>query len=214
MEGFFRKLKGKSMPRIAGVACAAAVILSCGCFSLSNLVGERTVPAGRLQFGLGAITLDGDALPVMDLRFGLAPRWDIGTRYDGLSMAVDTRLQLLTEEVNKVNSVLELGVGTAFISAFEYIGLGFGKEFGHVCPYVHVRYLHSNVDLAEMDDESNNLVEELYIHLTTELVDVVQVFVGVEIKLGEKVSLVPEVLWVPDLDNLVMANVALNFRFW
>jgi hypothetical protein len=207
-------VKGSRMRAILKGLCAMGLVLMCGCFSLSNLVGEKTVPAGKLQFGLGVITLEGSTLPVMDLRFGMAPRWDIGARYDGLCMAVDTRIQLLTEETNKVNSTMDLGVGVAFISTFEYIGIGFGKEFGHFNPYVHVRYLHSNVDRTEMADESDNLVEELYLRLTSDLIDVVQVFAGVDIKLSEKCSIVPEVLWVPDLDNLVMFNVALNFRFW
>lgn len=188
--------------------------MSSGCFTLSNTVKPEVTPPGKLQFGLGAVTSDDGAMPIIDLRWGMAPRWDIGSRFDTFGQSLDTRVQFLTQEQNKVNGVIEAGIGVAIISVYEYAGIGFGVDLGRVSPYIHVRYLHSLVDRDEMQDDSNNFVEDLFLRLDDDLVNVVQFFLGLDIELGEKCSITPELLWVPELNDLFFINVALNFRLW
>jgi len=202
------------MRRLILVSAAAAAVLSSGCFTLSNTIKEETVPPGRLHFGLGALTSDDGAMPLINLRLGLLERWDVGTRFDTLGWALDTRLQILTEKTNKVNSVFELGVGTAFIHTFWYAGVGLGKDLGRLNPYIHVRYMQSTLDLAEMAGESNNFIVDLLTRIADEALNVMQVFVGFDMEINEKWSITPEIVWVPDLNDLLYFNVALNFRFW
>lgn len=193
------------------LACVLA--LSPGCFLLSNLMGEKVTEPGRLMVGLGALRAEGGALPVLNARYGLLPRLDIGTRFDTLGWAFDTRFQYLTQAEHSVASALELGIGTAFISWFWYAGTGIAHDYGSTVPYFHVRYIRALVALAEMSQESNNVVENLYATLPNELVNAAQLFVGVELKLGEHWTITPEAGWVPSLDNFWVLNTALNFRF-
>ena len=207
----FDHREGKAM-RVLGVL-PVVIVISGGCFTLSNTMSEKATEAGHLQVDAGALVTSGGALPILNARYGLAPRFDIGTRYDTMGWAFDTRLQYLTQEEHGVDSSLELGVGTAFISVFFYAGTGVAKDFGKTTPYFHVRFLHADVDRGEMSSESNSIVQDLYLTFTENLVNVAQLFFGVELDLGERWALVPEVVWVPQLDHWVQFNGALKFRF-
>lgn len=188
-------------------------VVAGGCFTLSNTMSEKATEAGRLDVDVGAIVTSAGALPLLNARFGLASRFDVGTRYDTLGWCFDSRLQYLTQDEHAVDSSLELGVGTAFLSFFWYVGTGVAKDFGKTTPYFHVRFMRALVDRTEMSGESNSIVQELYLTFNEEAVNLAQLFFGVELELNERWAFVPEVVWVPQLDNWVQFNGALKFRF-
>ena len=195
------------------VVALPVLLLAGGCFLLSDVVAQKTTEPGHLEVDAGVLVAQGGALPIVSARFGVAPRFDIGTRYDTLGWAFDTRLQYLTQSEHRVDSSLEVGVGTALISFFWYAGTGVAHDFGKATPYFHFRYMRTLVDRGEMSGESNNVVQELYVTFSEEAMNITQIFAGVELEINEHWYFVPEVVWVPQLDNWVQFNGVMKFRF-
>ncbi len=183
-----------------------------------NEHSAEVLEPGRFEFLLGAVVGPvGGTLPSFDAHLGIMPRVQVGTRYDILSFALDTRIELLSAEENGVDVCLEGGVGTGFLpSPFYYGGVCVSKKYHGVTPYVHVRYMEPKIDLDEGEDVS--FVGQLYVYAAEGFNRALQIFVGAEIELQRGVYLVPEAVWIPTMtdqdDRPYLAyNVGLRFRF-
>lgn len=210
--------------RAASACLLALAALGPGCFTSTNLKTAEVTPPGRLAFGIGATAVESTAVPMFDVRLGLAPRWEVGTRCDFLSVVAETRLQLLAEEPNRIDGAIELGVGSTFgvlPRPFTYGGVTVSKRVGNVAPYFHVRYIDALIDSDAVgkDEGDRDLIAEILFYMPPELDEIWQVSFGVEFSVSEKLGFIPEVLICPGLkDNagnaLAFYNLAVRFRFW
>ena len=186
-----------------------------GCFTMVNEHSAEVLQPGSFEFLAGAI-LDGrgNGLPAVDAHVGLLPRMQVGVRWDILSLAVDTRLQLLEARDYGVDVCLEGGVGTGLLpSPFWYVGVGVSKRFELVAPYFHVRYMETAIDLGS---GGGGFLENLYAYTANGLNTALQLFVGAEVEVTKGVLFVPEVVIIPTLMDdkkpYVAYNVGLRFR--
>ncbi|MHC5055081.1 MAG: hypothetical protein ACYTKD_10240 [Planctomycetota bacterium] len=215
-------LRSRVWPAVPGLALAAA--LSAGCFPGSNLKTGVVTPPGRLAFGLGGVGTEGGIAPMIDLRLGLTPRWDIGMRYDYLSYDIETRIQPLADEVNHVDLALELGVGFGahvIPKPLIYGGFAVSKKLGRMTPYFHFRYIDIKLVKTEVatDQGESQFIADLFFYVPEDMDEFPQYSVGFEYAPSEKFGFLAEVLVCPTLEDaaghpLTFVNAGMRFRFW
>jgi hypothetical protein len=218
-------VKNRTSPVVGVWTAGLLLALLAGCFPATNLKTGKVTPPGRMAFGVGATKIgDEAALSMLDIRAGLLPRWDAGMRYDFLCYVLDTRIQVLTEELNMVDAAIELGVGAGpgvLPHPLYYGGVTISKTFDRYTPYVHFRY----IDIAMLSDDfeteegDRDPVSYALFYLPEALDDITQISFGMEFEIVPQFTIIPEVLVCADLEDaaghpLMFYNLGIRFRFW
>ena len=201
--------------RYLSAVLLAAALLAPGCFSTTYLKSAEVVPPAGFSITLGGMAGDDGAAVMGEIRAGLIPRLDIGLRNDTLTTAVDVRLQaLVVEEGAPFDCSVELGVGMSGFTVSRYAGICVSRDLGGITPILGYRYVDGTVDEDDIDDEGSEFAEEIIRLLLVEAFPAHQVFAGFELELGRRVSLVPEVMYIPNFDDYVQVNLGLRVKLW
>ena len=202
----------------APVAAMALVMTCAGCFTMTNAKSGKVVSPGA-SFSLGGTFLENDVAPIVEVRVGLVPRWDYGYKIEALCHVMDTRMQILDDANNNVDLALEGGVGLSLVRSFGYGGIAVSKDLGTWNPYCLLRYVDmAGITWEDIEDTEGpaGVLEALLLYVPPEMDAFWEIFLGVEIELGDNVSLVPELLVAPQLtknDNwFTVFNVGLLFK--
>ncbi len=188
-----------------------------GCFTTASLKPADTNDPGMVSLTAGAMSGEGGAA-IVEIRLGLLERTDIGIRHDWTSTSLDLRVQILdTETGGPVDCSLEGGAGFAGWTTFKYAGIFFSKDLGGFTPIIGYRYVDGpdpgSDDVDDAIDEDDTFAEELIELLLDETYPVHEVFLGAELAIDEDVTLVVELLWLPDLDNYTQVNAGIRIEF-
>ncbi len=195
----FRSAVSRAVP---GLVLAAA--LSAGCITTSSLSSPNVLPEDGFAYTIGAKTVPEVSVggPVMAFRWGVGDGLEIGGGMEMATMTFGARYQFLRSEQHFVDATIEAGMGMLiFILPTYYVGVGLGFDFGTpeggFAPYVNYRWTGlSLVDTSDLSDPDNN--DDFSI---STIDGWGQVTVGVELRLSERLALIPEVSWLQDLEG-------------
>jgi hypothetical protein len=196
-----------------------AAVAGTGCFTTTNMKTAGISPG--FTFAAGATSIGGEPVPVGEARLALLPGWDLGARLDFISMVADTRIQFLTEERHRLDGAVELGVGSSFgvlPRPFYCAGVMLSKRLDGWTPYFLARYIDIAGLRDDVADEDANIVVEILLYMPPQLDDFVEYFLGAEVKAGEHLAFVFEVMTIPELEDQdgdppVFLNAGVRFGF-
>ena len=207
------------MKSVLAAAAVLSALLAPGCFTTTHLKTAEVNPPAGVSVTVGGVAGEGGGALAGEMRVGLIERVDVGVREDFISTCIDLRVQLLKAETGgPLDCSIELGAGLGGWTAFRYGGIYLSKEFEGVTPIIGYRYIDGprpdSDDVDDANDEDNGFAEELIDLLLDETYPVHEVFVGVEIDLSPRFSVIPEILYIPNFDDYVQLNVGLRFELW
>jgi hypothetical protein len=204
---------------LVGGLCGAAIIGS-GCVTTTSFSSPVALDPGTFGWTIGGtsyVGADGPAMPVIGLRAGVFPRFDIGVFEEALTTRVDARYQALSTKVGMpLDLDFELGLGVLFgIFPFTYAGVGVGRDFESVAPYV--RYRHAALEFDEKkqgeaaDDSGTDFVGDFLLDIWW-----AQLTVGAELKLSPYLTIIPEysfILGIEHKDEGTFSSLSVAIRF-
>ena len=187
---------------VGSLVPALALSLCGGCLAW-NLNSGKTLPleTSALTVGFNLLEIDGElfAFPLFGYRYSPAERWEVGVGVQSLFLTMDGRYQILVDERHGLDSAIEFGVGS-YLGAMFFGGIVLSKDLGEITPYLHYRYLRmaTLTPLWQFTPKFSEDTEELSF--------------GLEIRASSKFAVIPEIVWIPDLEDGVPFFLNVAFR--